>query len=257
MIETHHGGIRLLQFESLRGIDGLVHAVTTRPQNYAPHRGQGREQAVDARRRVCEVLGLDFDKLTSPQQVHGAEVIPVETGDIGCGRDGRETAVRFVDGLVCDKPGVPLISLSADCPLVVAYDPRRPAIGVVHSSWQGTVARSTEQMIRVMQQVYGSDPAMLLAAIAPSAGPCCYEVGEEVRRIAQTRLKDADAFFPRRDGRMTFDLWAANRQQLIECGIPAENIEVAGLCSICDTRFWSHRRDGADAGRTALFIALR
>lgn len=257
MISQTCGDVTLLRFERLSGQAGLAHAVTTKPRNYAPHRATDRDAAIASRRRVCEILGVSFEKLTSPSQIHGGEVLPIEDVDIGRGRDGRETAVRFVDGLVCDRPGVPMVLMSADCPLVCAYDPQRPAIGAVHSSWQGTLAGATRQMIRLMAKCYGSDPAKLLTGIAPSAGPCCYEVGDEVRRIAKTKLPDADDFFrPHRD-RFLFDLWEANRRQLILEGVQPNNIEMAGLCSICDERFWSHRRDGAETGRTALFIALR
>jgi YfiH family protein len=251
------GGLDLLAFNRLSREAGLVHAVTTRPHNYAPHRGRGRESAIANRRQACEALGVDFAKLTSPSQVHGAEVLPIEEVDVGRGREGRETAIRFVDGLTCDRPGVPLVLMSADCPLVCAYDPDSPAVGAVHSSWQGTVAGATEHMVRVMARRYGSDPGRLLTGIAPSAGPCCYEVGDEVRRIARTRLDDADAYFRPHGDRLLFDLWEANRRQLVGAGVRPEHIEVGGLCSICDRRFWSHRRDGAEAGRTALFISLR
>ncbi|NLU22668.1 MAG: laccase domain-containing protein [Phycisphaerae bacterium] len=257
MIAQAFGDLTLLRFERLSREPGLVHAVTTRPHNYAPHRGQGAEMAVANRRRVCEILGVDFEKLTSPSQVHGGEVLPVEEADVGRGRDGRNSALRFVDGLICDIPGVPLILMSADCPLVCAYDPDRPAVGAGHSSWQGTVAGATTQMIRLMARRYGSDPARLLTAIAPSAGPCCYEVGDEVRRIARTRMDDADDFFSPHGDRFLFNLWEANRRQLIAAGVRPEHIEIGGLCSICDHRLWSHRRDGAEAGRTALVIAFR
>jgi polyphenol oxidase len=257
MIENSHGDLSLLQFDRLAGEKGLIHAFTSRPQNYAPHRGVGREQAIHWRRRVCEILQVPFERLTSPQQVHGAEVVPIDEQDIGCGRDGRHSAVRFVDGLIANRCRVPMILMSADCPLVCAYDPDRPAVGAVHSSWQGTVAGATAQMIRLMEREFGSRPERLLAAISPSAGPCCYEVGEDVRRIARTRFSDADALFHVRDGRLVLDLWEANRRQLQGCGILAEHIEVGGLCSICDPRFWSHRRDGPDAGRSALLLCLR
>lgn len=256
MLSHQFGDVTLLRFESLAAIPGLVHGFTTRPQNYAPHRGAGSDEAVTHRRRVCHHLGVSFEKLTSPAQVHGGEVLPIQDLDIGCGREGRDTALRFVDGLICDRPGVPMILMSADCPLVCAYDPCRPAIGAVHSSWQGTVAGATEQLIRLMASSYGSDPSKLLTAIAPSAGPCCYEVGEDVRRVACTRLVNAESFFrPYRD-RYVFDLWSANREQLIGAGVRPDHIEIARLCSICDQRFWSHRRDGATAGRSALFLAL-
>ena len=66
------------------------------------------------------------------------------------------------------------------------------------------------------------------AAISPSAGPCCYEVGHHVRRVARTRLADADACFIEKDGRVFFDLWTANRNQLIAAGIRPDAVEIAG-----------------------------
>jgi polyphenol oxidase len=256
MISQTVGELTLLRFDTLADQPGLAHAVTTRPQNYAPHRGEGREQAIRWRHEVCDLLGAPFESLTSPEQVHGAEVLAVEPFDVGRGRDGRQGAVQFVDGLITDRPGVPLIILSADCPLICAYDPDRPAAGAVHASWRGTVAGASENLIRQMVRSYGSDSGRLKTAISPSAGPCCYEVGQHVRRVARTRLVEADSCFVERDGRVFFDLWTANRRQLLASGVRAENIEVAGACSICDHRFWSHRRDGDNAGRFALFISL-
>lgn len=257
MIEDVHGDLVLLRFERLSAENGVAHAVTTRPHNYAPHRGCGREEAVAWRQRVCRILRLEFECLTSPAQVHGAEILRVERADMGRGRDGRASAVPYVDGLITDQPGIPLILLSADCPLVWVYDPKRPAVGAVHASWQGTVARASENLVRQMRRAFGSEPSSLLAGIAPSAGPCCYEVGAEIRRIAETRLGNLERCFAQRDGRLFFDLWTANLHQLTESGILPEHVELAGLCTICDRRFWSHRRDGAEAGRFALILALR
>lgn len=256
LIEKSGGDLRLVHFERMSREAGLVHAITTKPQNYAPHRGTGREDAIRWRKRVCEILAVPFEQLTSPEQVHGAEVLALEGQDVGCGRDGRQSAVRFVDGLLTDRPGVPLILLSADCPLVCVYDPDRRAVGAVHASWQGTVARAAENLVHQMSRSFGCEPGRLIVGITPSAGPCCYEVGEQVRRIARSRLDDLDACFLVKDGRIMFDLWAANVQQLTAAGVPRDRIEVMGACTICDQRFWSHRRDGADAGRTALFVAL-
>jgi len=162
-----------------------------------------------------------------------------------------------VDGLVCDLPGVPLILLSADCPLVCVYDPDRPAVGAVHASWQGTVAWASKNLVHQMVRAYRSDPSRLLAAIAPSAGPCCYEVGWEVYRIAQGKLDDCDQVLRPCGNRFLFDLWLANRHQLMDAGITDDHIEVSELCTICDHRFWSHRRQGPEAGRTALFLGVR
>jgi polyphenol oxidase len=257
MIERTYGDLTLLQFESLAHEAGLIHCVTTKPQNMAPHRGVGCEEAIRWRHEVCRIFGVSFDRLTSPSQVHGPDVLRVEEGDIGCGRDGRGSAVANVDGLLTDSPGVPLILMSADCPLVWMYDRQRRVVGAVHASWKGTVAGAAGHLVRRMQAEFGSDPASLLAAICPSAGPCCYEVGREVQRLARTRLDHADSFFVTRGGGLYFDLWAVNRQQLVGAGVQSDHIDVAGLCTICDPRFWSHRRDGETAGRFALWVALR
>jgi copper oxidase (laccase) domain-containing protein len=54
------------------------------------------------------------------------------------------------------------------------------------------------------------------------------------------------------------DLWEANRQALIEAGVPREHIEVAGLCTQCHSdRFFSHRANGGQpAGRFAALMKV-
>ncbi|MHC4442281.1 MAG: peptidoglycan editing factor PgeF [Planctomycetota bacterium] len=256
MIEDSFGELGLLRFERLSEEPNLAHAFTTRPHNFAPHYGPDRNRAIYWRQRVCEILEVTFDNLTAPQQVHGGDIIRIVDQDVGRGKDGRNSAVRFVDGLITDRPNVPIIMLSADCPLICAYDPDAPAIGVAHASWRGTVGRIAKNLIRQMVTEFDSDPSRIIAAISPSAGPCCYEVDSQVYRMARTRLDRADACFTGKGDKYMFDLWQANQQQLIGRGVMPENIEIAQLCSICDKRFWSHRRDGKNAGRSALFVSL-
>lgn len=257
MLAETHGDITLLRFDHLAREGGFVHAVAGKPHNYAPHRGIGRERAMEARRRVCEILDLPLERLTAPAQVMAGEVLRIEPPDWGRGRDGRSSAIPYVDGLICDSPNVPIVLLSADCPLICAYDPDRRAVGALHVGWQGTVAGAALNLVAQMRRNFGTDPAHLLVGISPSAGPCCYEVGDDVRRIAAARLENADQCLAVRNGRLTFDLWEANRSQLVREGVRPENIELPRICTICDHSFWSHRREGHDAGRNAMFVALK
>lgn len=56
---------------------------------------------------------------------------------------------------------------------------------------------------------------------------------------------------------MYFDLWAANRAQLIATGVRSERIETAGVCTMCDRElFFSFRREGANCGHFGLLAAL-
>src|ERR1044071_8887170 len=124
----------LLSFPRLASLDRLVHVITTRPWNMAPHRDAERETCIARRRRVCEYMGMPFERLTAPDQIHSHHVLRVTDDDVGRGRLGRETAMQFVDGLVCDLPDTPIIQLSGDCPMVLVYDAKRHALGTAHAS---------------------------------------------------------------------------------------------------------------------------
>jgi YfiH family protein len=247
----------LLTFPALSHIDGFAYCVTTRPWNMAPHRGPEPHLAVARRKQVCAKLGLPFENLTAADQIHSAHVLRVLPADKGRGRDGRETALHFTDGLICDLPAVPVIQFSADCPIIIVVEPRQRVFGTAHASWRGTVARIAQELIRQLIREFSVQPADLVAAIGPCAGPAEYEVGDEVLRIAQTRLPDADAHFPIRRGKRCFDLRSANVAQLLEAGLRSDRITVARESTMTDERFYSHRRDGADTGRFAIIAGFR
>ncbi len=247
----------LFRFPALAGIPDFSHAVTSRPWNMATHCGPEVELAVARREKVCRHLGLAFENLTAAEQIHSPHVLRVGKSDIGAGREGRHTALRFIDGMVCDLPGVALMQFSADCPIVVAVDPGRRVFGTAHASWRGTVAGITTELVRVLQQEFDVDPVELIAAICPCAGPADYAVGEDVRRIAMTRLPDAERFFTGDADKRLFNMPGANVDQLVRAGVRAENISVASTSTMRDERFYSHRREGAASGRFALIAGFK
>jgi copper oxidase (laccase) domain-containing protein len=116
----------------------------------------------------------------------------------------------------------------------------------------------------------GAEPDGIVACVSPSAGPCCYEVGPEVLKAAVEGIGPHAATFFRATGRALlagqgrqdrkalFDLWSANRDQLLRAGLRERNIHVAGLCTMCrNDLFPSHRREGDAAGRFAAIVARR
>jgi YfiH family protein len=155
--------------------------------------------------------------------------------------------------LITDRPGVPLLLRYADCTPVLIYDPAHHAIAVIHSGWRGTVQGIVRAAVNAMKEAYGSLPAELVAAIGPSIGPCCYEVGVEVEEAVRAAFANPEELLPRRlTGRRHFDLWAANRCWLGDEGV--RQIEIAELCTACHTAdFYSHR---AEHGRTGHFGAI-
>lgn len=231
--------------------------MTTRPWNMACHCGPEAAASVGRRRQICDHLGLAFEALTCAEQVHGSELAVVDDRSAGAGRDGRETAVPGVDGLLTDRPGVGLMLLSADCPLVVVFDDRRGAVGVAHASWKGTVGQISRRLVSRMIEAFGCDPADMHAGVGPSAGPESYVVGDEVRERAAASPANHERYFRDKPGGMTFDLWSANRDQLIESGLRSDRVEVAGICTLADERFFSYRREGPETGRFALVVAVK
>jgi len=193
--------------------------------------------------RLLEAVGLPAAAWT--RQVHGGRVLAAD----------RPGCLGEADGLWTARPGLGLVGRSADCPLVlVGMGGRRPAWGFAHASWRSTVRGISGSLVAAMTAA-GGEAADARAVVCPSAGPCCYEVGAEVKAEAERRLGPGTAgFFAARGERWILDLWAANRAQLEAAGVPAAAIVVAGVCTICGTGYPSHRRQGAAAGRFAAVI---
>jgi hypothetical protein len=235
-------------FAALSALPGIVHVVTTRDGPAFGEHGDDPASGLGAG-EVAGVLGLPGVAWT--RQVHGGTVLTVDRGGLA----------GEADALVTATPDLAVLGRSADCPLVLAAAPRANggwAVGVAHASWRSTVASITASMIEALARL-GADPADVTAAIAPSAGPCCYEVGEDVREAALTTLgRDTDRFFARHGDRWHFDLWSANTAQLAAAGVDLARVTGSGICTICEgQRFWSWRAQREAAGRFAAAIAFR
>ncbi len=249
---------------------GVAHLVTTRE---GPDVQQVRHDPATAGRRIAAVLALKDAAFL--EQVHGGDVLLCQQG----GRAGH------ADGLVTDTMGLALMGKSGDCPIVLLADKRSRAVGFAHASWRATVAGIAPAVVRRMTDL-GCEPGDLVACICPSAGPCCYEVGDEVRTAAMHGIgPHATAFFrspetgrqrqpqvtdglydahgavvgrPRnvaRPAKGHFDLWHANADALTRVGLEPQSIHIGGVCTICRSDlFPSHRREGEAAGRFAAVI---
>lgn len=239
-LDTLANGWRVGRFAGMAAVGGLIHAVTTREGFDVRIAAEDREQAAGL---VAEALG--FAGVAFCKQVHGAEVFRVEAD--GFAGEG--------DGLVTDTPGVGLMCFSADCPLVLVADTAGQAVGIAHASWRSTVQSVTARLIERLRTEFDCDPANLVAAISPGAGPCCYRVGPEVveRAVRELGLM-AERYFCASGGGFVCDLWGLNRRQLISAGVKAERIEVSAVCTICHNHTYpSYRAEGDEAGR---FVAV-
>ncbi len=173
------------------------------------------------------------------RQVHGPRVIYRGARCEASGPEPRH-ALDEADGQVTAQPGIALMVTTADClPVAVAGG---DAVAMLHAGWRGLAEGILEAGAEEVRGVAGDRP--LSAAIGPGAGPCCYEVGDEVH--SQFTAYGAEA---RRGPNL--DLKAIAHAQLRRAGV--EEIHDVALCTICSpsSLFFSHRRDHGITGRQA------
>jgi hypothetical protein len=124
----------------------------------------------------------------------------------------------------------------------------------VHAGWRGTAAGVAAAAVEALR-ASGSRPEDLLAALGPAIGPCCYEVGEELR--AAFGARGAEFFRPGSRGRPHLDVRSANRSQLVDSGLAPERIHDVGECTFCRADLYhSYRRDGPGGGRMLSYVGF-
>lgn len=254
-------GVRYLTFDIFPR--EVVHAIFTRHGGLSPEPwhslnvggtvGDERARVRENRLRSFHALGRDTHSLFDVWQVHSADAVIANHPHPRI----TEPPEFKADIIVTDNPQVTLFMRFADCTPILLYDPRRAAVGIVHAGWLGTVKRAAGEAVRAMRAAYGSRPADLLAAIGPSIGPDHYEVGLDVEEHVRYAFgKAAASLLHRNHGpKAHFDLWAANKLALNQAGV--EQVEVAGLCTVCHRDDWfSHRAEKGKTGRFGALIAL-
>jgi YfiH family protein len=208
---TRHGGVSEGAYESL---------------NLGRSTRDDSENVDENRQRLCETVGVDPERLALNRQVHGATVNRAEAGERT--KDG--------DGLWTDEPDVPMLAFSADClPIALARVKGKPGLSLLHAGRMGLLEGIVEAGVAAL----GGGP--IAAIVGPGIGPCCYEVGEDILAAYRGRLGKRVI-----QGR-NLDLWTAARDVLSEAGVEA--VERVDVCTACDDRFFSHRRDGPVTGR--------
>ncbi|MBV8991191.1 MAG: peptidoglycan editing factor PgeF [Solirubrobacterales bacterium] len=178
-----------------------------------------------------EQLGVGFAYC---RQVHGTSVIGVDAPS------EPGSSPQQADGQATTTAGIGLAALTADClPVAVAGT---EAVAMLHAGWRGLADGVIGEGVRAVRALEGS--GSLIAAIGPGAGPCCYEVGDEVR---PEFARHGEAAFRGQN----LDLKTIARLELERAGVDC--IHDVGLCTICSPRspFYSHRRDHGITGRQA------
>jgi hypothetical protein len=172
---------------------------------------------------VARIAGVPLDHVAQGRQVHGTHVQVVE-------RVPRE--IVDADAVVTALPGVAALVLTADCMAIALATPTR--VAMAHAGWRGLADGVIENALEQL----GDEP--VVAAIGPSAGGCCYEVGDDVREALCVDPCGEPALI---------DLKSIACERLY--GGDVDVVHDVGLCTMCTPPdlFFSHRRDGPVTGR--------
>jgi len=275
-------GVRILQVPALSKLSWLIHGFSTKPGGVSDQNGERvlslgftewdtKDNVLENRRRFQSALGASDLQLVSLKQIH-SDVIRLF--------DAAPSQSCQGDASVTNRPGLLLGVQTADCVPILLVDPKKRAVASIHAGWRGTLQRIVVKAIGQLQMHFKSKPGDLFAAIGPSIGGCCYEVGTEVATQFLSQFAEAPEWFDEfRTGdepnpiqwlnmmppghqpppkNVLLDLRKANRAQLLGAGVRASNIFVSGLCTACrrDLLF-SYRKEGPQSGRLLSVIGLR
>lgn len=246
-------------------LSGVAHGFSTRLGGVSPApwdslnlgigRGDTIENVRENYRRFCAVLGVDDRRAVLSKQVHEDVVRRVTVDDAGKGLY-RDRDYTSVDGFVTDVPNLPLVVFSADCNVILLYDPVCRAIGACHAGWRGTALGIARKTADEMVRLYGCDPANIRAAIGPAIGQCCFETDADVPEALRKALGDeVEPYIAWNGTKYHIDLKSVNALWLRKAGV--EQIDICDHCTACrGDLYWSHRKTGNARGAQIAMIAL-
>jgi hypothetical protein len=279
-------GLQIVQSRKLAKLRWLVHGFSMRPGGESVLEGKrvlnlgftdwdSRERVSANRAKFTAAIPAGDMNLVTLRQFH-SDVIHVA--------DAPSEVAPKADALATRAAGLLLGVQTADCVPILLADVRQRAVAAIHAGWRGTLARVAVKTLGRMQMEFGTRPRDVIAALGPAIGRCCYEVGSDVARSFAAQFPNAAEWF---DGpfdqlafgedplwlpwltmmppghvppppRVQLDLRAANRWQLMDAGVPENQIDVSDLCTACrrDLLF-SYRRGGAKTGRMMAVIGVR
>jgi polyphenol oxidase len=276
-------GLQILELAPFKTLPWVVHGFSTRAGgsslldsgervlNLGFTDWDTREAVLKNREAFRSALGSGESTLIPLSQFHSSVVrfFPAPPGE-PCRGDASFTNV----------PGLLLGVQAADCIPILLVDPKKRVVAAIHAGWRGTLARIAEKTVGQMRMHFRSKPTDILAAIGPSIGGCCYEVGTELVAKFTSQFADAEEYFDElRSGEepnplqwlnmmppghqpppknVRLDLRKANRAQLLSAGLTNKNTYVSDLCTACHADLlFSYRKEADRSGRMLAAVGIK
>lgn len=257
-LTTNINELKLLQSPLLAQVPNLIHAFTTRTGgqskppldsfNLGGYWPNSRQDILDNRQKLCAELGIDYNRLAVPEQIHSANVGIIEAN--------KQNNHLGIDALITDIKDTPMLVCYADCVPIILFDSETTSIAAIHAGWKGTASGIARNTVKLLKEKKNTDPSKIMAAIGPAIGSCCYPTDESVADQLKASVNNSQDLILWKDEKPHPDLKAINARQLQEEGV--ELIDICMLCTACHPElFYSHRQSKGSTGRNAAIACLK
>jgi YfiH family protein len=230
---------------------GIVHGWTERTVNGSIDCTAFKEHfSLNNLLKLNQVHGIDI--LAADEWLRTVEVAPREWLN---GTDWPPGDGWIVDHRKLKESRSAFFVRTADCFPVIVVDTVRQVTLNLHCGWRGTVDGLLKSGLELLKSG-GSNVTDIEVGIGPGIRSCCFEVrAETADRVRIAGLEcGADAIEFGEEGVICGDLPSILRGQARSFGVSAVLIFELPICTACDHRFFSFRRNPEDPGRQVTFV---
>lgn len=220
--------------------------------NCTPYTGDDIEAVQRNQQLLCTALHIEKEQLIIPYQTHSVNALVIDKEFLQQNAEKRNEQLQNIDALITQEKGVCLCVSTADCAPILLYDRKQQVIAAIHAGWRGSVNCIVRKTLEQMNRLYNTQGEDIFAAIGPCIGFDAFEVGDEVYDAFKQNdfpMEYISGWKPETH-KWHIDLQMANSVQLIDFGVPTEQIDICDICTFTHyEKFFSARRLGIKSGR--------
>lgn len=220
--------------------------------NCTPYTGDDTEAVQRNQQLLCTALHIEKEQLIIPYQTHSVNALVIDKEFLQQNAEKQIEQLQNIDALITQEKGVCLCVSTADCTPILLYDRKQQVIAAIHAGWRGSVNYIVRKTLEQMNRLYNTQGEDIFAAIGPCIGFDAFEVGDEVYDAFKQNdfpMEYISGWKPETH-KWHIDLQMANSVQLIDFGVPTEQIDICDICTFTHyEKFFSARRLGIKSGR--------
>ena len=228
--------------------------------NCTPYTGDDLEAVQRNQQLLCTALHIEKEQLIIPYQTHSVNALVIDKEFLQQNAEKQIEQLQNIDALITQEKGVCLCVSTADCTPILLYDRKQQVIAAIHAGWRGSVNYIVRKTLEQMNRLYNTQGEDIFAAIGPCIGFDAFEVGDEVYDAFKQNdfpMEYISGWKPETH-KWHIDLQMANSVQLIDFGVPTEQIDICDICTFTHyEKFFSARRLGIKSGRIPSGIFMK